>query len=427
MTSSRVRVEFGRDARPTTTIQPQSMGFHVLAKPSGAICNLDCTYCFFLEKADLYPGGHFRMEPTVLERYLAQLLEIQRGPEITIAWQGGEPTLLGVEWFRHAVEVATRVAPAGTVLQHTIQTNATLITDEWAEFFVSHGFLVGVSIDGPPSLHDVYRVDKRGRPTAHRVVEGLRILQRHGVEVNALVTVNAANEDHGLEVYRYLRDELQLSYFQLIPIVELVDGKISDRSVAPAKWGMFLNEVFEEWLRHDVGTVFVSMIDAALAPLVGAPAGMCIFAETCGDAVALEHNGDLYSCDHFVDPEHLLGNIQTTHLADLVASPQQRNFGLEKREGLPSQCRRCPVLSQCRGECPKNRTERSVDGEANLNYLCEGYLGFFSHVNPVLRMMATALLNGGYADEIPDVLFNGPLEDPCPCQSGRPRGECHRR
>ena len=367
------------------------------------------------------------MERSILERYLEQLLEIQRGPEITISWQGGEPTLLGVEWFRHAVEVANRVAPIGTVLHHTIQTNATLITDEWAEFFASHDFLVGVSIDGPPSMHDVYRVDKRGRPTAHRVVEGLRILQRHGVEVNALVTVNAANQDHGVEVYRYLRDDLQFKYLQLIPIVELVDGTTTDRSVNPAKWGHFLREVFDEWLRHDVGSVFVSMIDSALAPLVGAPAGMCIFAETCGDALALEHNGDLYSCDHFVDPEHLLGNIQTTHLADLVASSQQRTFGLEKRDGLPAQCQRCPVLTQCRGECPKNRTERSVDGEANLNYLCEGYLNFFTSVNPVLKMMASALLRGGYADEIPEKLFNGPLEELCPCQSGQSRGNCHRR
>jgi uncharacterized protein len=420
-------VTFLRKDQPTTTVRPNSLAFHVLAKPSGAICNLDCTYCFFLDKADLYPDSIFRMELPVLRAYLTQLFEVTAGDEITISWQGGEPTLLGKAWFERAVELANSLKPPRVRLLHTMQTNATLIDDDWAQLLAKHQFLVGVSIDGPPALHDAFRVDKKGGPTSDRVLRGLKALQRRGVEVNALVTVNSANMDHGLEVYRYFRDELQLRYFQFIPIVEHTDGVISAESVTPQGWGSFLTTVFDEWFRHDVGEVYVSMIDAALAPLVGAPAGMCIFAETCGDAIALEHNGDVYSCDHFVDPEHLLGNVLSNHLGDLVTSAAQRGFGRAKKSTLPSQCTTCPVLSQCRGECPKNRLFPSETGDGAINYLCAGYLQYFTHANPVLKLMARQLMAGGYADEVPELVFSAPADQRCPCGSGTPRGVCHLR
>ena len=398
--------------------------FHVLAKPSGPICNLDCTYCFFLSKEALYPGDRFRMTDAVLEAYIRQLLEAHTAPEVTIAWQGGEPTLMGVDFFRRAIELAERHRRPGQVLQHTMQTNATLLTDEWCALLREHGFLVGVSIDGPQELHDTYRVDKRGAPTFDKVIAGLRLLQQHAVDVNVLCTVNAANQDHPLDVYRFFRDDLGLRHVQLIPIVEQDD---LSRSVDPVKWGEFLIAVFEEWVRHDVGSVYVQMFDAALASWVGAPASMCIFGETCGNALALEHNGDLYSCDHFVDPPYLLGNILHTQMVELVASPQQRAFGDAKRDTLPRYCVECPVRFACNGECPKNRFSTTPDGEPGLNYLCAGYRSFFLHVDGVMRLMADRLRAGGFADEVMTTLRTAPRNEPCPCGSGRKAKVCHAR
>ena len=398
--------------------------FHVLAKPSGPICNLDCTYCFFLSKEALYPGDRFRMTDEVLEAYIRQLLEAHTAPEVTIAWQGGEPTLMGVDFFRRAIELAERYRRPGQVLQHTMQTNATLLTDEWCALLREHGFLVGLSIDGPPALHDTYRVDKRGAPTFDKVIAGLRLLQQHAVDVNVLCTVNAANQDHPLDVYRFFRDDLGLRHVQLIPIVEQDD---LSRSVDPEKWGAFLIAVFEEWVRHDVGSVYVQMFDAALASWVGAPASMCIFGETCGNALALEHNGDLYSCDHFVDPPYLLGNILHTQMVELVASPQQRAFGDAKRDTLPRYCVECPVRFACNGECPKNRFTTTPDGEPGLNYLCAGYRAFFLHVDGVMRLMAARLRAGGFADEVMTTLRTAPRNEPCPCGSGRKAKVCHAR
>jgi uncharacterized protein len=291
---------------------------------------------------------------------------------------------------------------------------------------------VGVSIDGPPELHDVYRVDKRGNPTFEKVRRGWDLLRSHGVDANVLCTVNAANQAHPLDVYRFLRDELGARHVQLIPIVErdndtgFQEGDaVTERSVAPDAWGRFLIAVFDEWLVHDVGTVFVQMFDAALASWVGVGAAMCIFAETCGDAVALEHNGDLYSCDHFVEPRHLLGNIAETHMVELLASPQQRAFGAAKRDTLPRQCRECDVRFACQGECPKNRFTLTPDGEAGLNYLCEGYLAFFHHVDGPMRLMADLLRRGRSADEVMGILARAPRNEPCPCGSGHKAKYCH--
>jgi uncharacterized protein len=409
-------------------------GFHVLAKPTGAICNLDCEYCFFLSKEALYPGDRFRMADDLLDAYLRQLLESQRVPEVTVAWQGGEPTLMGVDFFRRAVELAERYRRPDQVVHHTIQTNATLLTDEWCELLAAHDFLVGVSIDGPRELHDRYRVDKRGGPTFDKVVAGLDLLKRHGVEWNVLATVNAANQDHPLDFYRFFRDDLGARFIQLIPIVErdndtgFQEGDtVTDRSVEPEAWGRFLIAVFDEWVRRDVGEVFVSHFDAALASWLGVRPAMCVFGETCGDAVALEHNGDLYSCDHFVEPAHLVGNIGRTHLVELMASPRQRSFGEAKRDTLPNQCRVCDVRFACHGECPKNRFVLTADGEPGLNYLCAGYLSFFHHVDGPMRLMADLLRRGRYADEVMTVLASAPRNEPCPCGSGVKAKWCHQR
>ena len=410
----------------------KAASFHVLAKPTGPICNLDCEYCFFLSKESLYPGDTFRMGDELARTYVRQLLESQAGPEATIAWQGGEPTLMGVDFFRRCVALADEYRRADQSVTHTIQTNATLLTDEWAEMLAEHRFLVGVSIDGPAEMHDRYRVDKKGRPTFAKVMRGVELLNRHGVDWNVLCTVNAANQHAPLEVYRFFRDDLDATHVQLIPVVERDNDSgfqegdtVTERSVAPEAWGRFLIGVFDEWVTRDVGTVFVNHFDAALASWLGLAPALCIFRETCGDAVALEHNGDLYSCDHFVEPAHLVGNITTTRMGDLVASPQQRAFGAAKRDGLPEYCRRCDVRFACNGECPKNRFAVTPDGEAGLNYLCEGYKAFFGHADALMRIMADRLRGGGYADEVMGVLAAAGRNDPCPCGSGRKAKLCH--
>jgi len=431
MTAARTRVvPSGRTGPPSTVRTP----FHVLAKPSGPICNLDCEYCFFLSKEALYPGDRFRMGDDVLADYLRQYLACQPDGPVTVAWQGGEPTLMGVEFFRRAVSLAEEARRPGQSLQHTIQTNGTLLNDAWCELLAERGFLVGISIDGPPDVHDRFRVDKRGGPTSAKVLRGLRLLQAHDVAVNVLCTVHAANQDRPLDVYRYLRDDLGVTHIQFIPIVERENetgfqegDTVTDRSVEPAAWGAFLEAVFDEWVVRDVGTVFVQMFDAALASWCELPSSLCIFRETCGDALALEHNGDLYSCDHFVEPDHLLGNITTTTMVDLVTSPKQRAFGQAKLDTLPGYCRTCEVRFACNGECPRNRFTRTPDGEDGLNYLCAGYKSFFTHVDGPMRLMADLVRSGRFADEIRDVFRSAGRNEPCPCGSGRKAKVCHRR
>ena len=369
--------------------------FHVLAKPTGAICNLDCTYCFYLEKEELYAGSEFRMGDDVLRQYLSQLLGPYSGPEVTVSWQGGEPTLMGVDFFRRVVALVEELRRPRQRVEHTIQTNATLIDDEWAAFLAEADVLVGVSVDGPREVHDAYRVDKGGKSTFDRVMRGLERLRAHGVRWNALTTVNRANESRGLEVYRFLRDEAGADFMQFIPIVERDDDVVSAVSVTPDGYGRFLIEVFDEWVRRDVGDVFVQMFESTLASFVGVPGSLCVHSETCGTSVALEHTGDVYSCDHFVSPEHLLGNVRSAQLVDLVVSPQQRAFGLAKRDGLPAQCRSCSVRFACHGGCPKDRFTPSVDGEDGLNYLCPSFLAYFGHVDLPMRHMAASLRAGG--------------------------------
>jgi len=404
--------------------------FHLLAKPTGAICNLDCEYCFFLTKEQLYPGSKFRMTDDLQETYIQQLLASHQTPEVTIAWQGGEPTLMGLEFFQRSIELVEKHKKPGQQVSHTIQTNGTKLDDAWAIFFKQNNFLVGLSVDGPQPLHDTYRVDKRGRGTFDQVMAGYRVLQKHKVDVNILCTVNAANGDHALEVYRFFRDKLKAEFIQFIPIIERMneDGstliqagnQVSDRSVKPEQFGQFLITVFDEWARRDVGKVFIQHFDAALANWVGLPPSVCIFSKTCGNALALEHNGDLYCCDHFVEPDYKLGNIQDTPMIELIASDRQRQFGQDKLDTLPQYCRDCSVRFACNGGCPKNRFTTTPDGEPGLNYLCAGYKAFFTHIDQPMKQMANLLRQGRYADEVMELIAKG--EGRKPGHSKKPLG-----
>jgi uncharacterized protein len=369
--------------------------YHALIKPTGAVCNLDCAYCFYLSKEELYPGSDFRMSLETLEQYIRQLTESHPGPEIPIAWQGGEPTLMGLDFFRRMVRIAERWKQPGQEIQYSIQTNGILLNDEWAAFFHENRFLVGISVDGPAELHDRYRKDKGGAATHQRVIRGLDFLKKHRVDHNILCTVNAFNSLHALKVYRYFRDTLQTQYIQFIPIVERIQetNTAGTFSVTAEQWGKFLSEVFDEWVRQDVGKVFITIFEDALANWMGIPAGTCIFNPTCGLALALEHTGDLYSCDHFVGPKYLLGNIGKIPLEEMVNSEFQLKFGHEKKATLPKYCRECSVQFACNGECPKNRFITTPDGEAGLNYLCKGYKHFFQHIDPPMRFMENELQN----------------------------------
>ena len=384
--------------------------FHVMVKPRGAICDLDCAYCYYLDRSDLYPGSDFRMSSEVLEEFTRAYLEGQASPEVVFGWQGGEPTLMGLDFFRRAVELQRRYAPPGVRVLNTIQTNGVSLDDGWCAFFREHEFLVGISVDGPAPLHDAYRLDRGGKPTHARVMAGAERLRAHGVAFNVLTTVHAANAAHPLRVYEYLRDEVGARFMQFIPVVEpdpSGSAPVTDRTVTAAAYGRFLCEIFDHWVRRDVGSVFVQIFDVALAAWVGRPAGLCVFEETCGRALALEHNGDVYACDHYVDPGHRLGNLLRTELPVLAGSPGQRAFGRSKKDALPRYCRECEVRFACNGGCPKNRISAAPDGESGLNWLCEGYRAFFNHVRPGMNHMARALGEGRPPAGIMDVLAVG--------------------
>ena len=330
----------------TATIPPR---IHVLAKPTGSKCNLDCAYCFYLKKEKLYPDSRFRMTDEVLETYIRQLIESHQSNTVTVAWQGGEPTMMGLDFFRKAIAYQKKHARPGMTFENTLQTNGTTLTDEWCEFLKENDYLIGISIDGPRELHDTYRVTRDGRPTFDHVMRGLRLLQKHDVDYNVLVSVNRINADHPLEVYRFFRDEVKTDWLQFIPVVERVDGgevspflkgtAVSERSVTPEQWGHFLTTIFDEWVRNDVGRLFVQTFEAAVRNWMGLPSGMCVFDPTCGHGLAIEHNGDLYACDHFVEPDYLLGNVMQNHMTELAGSEQQVKFGRDKLDSLPTACR----------------------------------------------------------------------------------------
>jgi uncharacterized protein len=398
---------------PPNTVKAGSP-FHLLAKPVGSLCNLNCSYCFYLEKAHLYPDvKNFRMTPEVLETYVRDYIAAQPGPLVSFAWQGGEPTLLGVDFFRQALVLQERYA-AGKRIENAIQTNGVLLDDTWGEFLAANHFLVGISIDGPRELHDAYRVGKGGEPTFDRVMAGIGILKRHGVEFNTLTTVHRKNSAHALLVYRFLR-KIGSGYIQFIPIVERaaaehastpglwlapppdhadsadLDAQVTPWTVRPVDFGRFLCTIFDEWVQHDVGRIFVQQFDAALANWAGEPPGVCVFSEKCGRALAIEHNGDVYSCDHYVYPAYKLGNIREQSLGTLADLPVQQQFGEAKSSTLPRYCRECPVRFACHGECPKHRFLATPHGEPGLNYLCAGYKKFFMHIDAPMKTMAVLL------------------------------------
>lgn len=402
-----------------------SRPFHLLAKPTGAACNLDCTYCFFLSKDALYPEGSSRMSSSTLEAYIGQLIDAQPDGEVNVAWQGGEPTLMGVEFFRRALTLAETSKRPNQTLIHTVQTNGTLLDSDWIALFGEFGVLVGLSIDGPADMHDRFRVAKNGAPTHAAVESAWFDLRKVGIDTNVLCSLSTANVDRPLDVYRYFRDDLGAEHLQFIPIVERADSLtleiaekgwsdrpgrrrilyqqrgdlVTSRSISGRQYGDFLVAVYDEWIRHDVGRVFVNLFDVTLGSHLGLHT-LCVHSPTCGDALALEHNGDVYSCDHFVEPDHLLGNVHETPLRFLVDDPRQIAFGRHKQSSLPRMCRECDVLFACHGGCPKDRFAVTPDGDSGLNHLCDGYLKFFRHTRPSMQTMAQLVATGRYADEI---------------------------
>jgi uncharacterized protein len=427
--------------------------FHVLAKPIGPICNLDCKYCFYLEKESLYPNvAKWAMPEDVLESYIRQYIEAHDTAVVNFAWQGGEPTLLGVDYFRKLVEIQRRYAN-GKQIQNAFQTNGVLLNDAWAELFKENGFLIGLSIDGPRALHDTYRVDKGGQPTFDKVMRGMEVLKRYSIDFNTLTTVHRGNADKPLEVYRFLRDNGS-GFIQFIPIVERIanqattDGlqlisanflgaaRVAPWSVDPRQFGLFLCAIFDEWVRRDVGRVFVQLFDVSLEMWAGLEASLCVFRRQCGAALAIEHCGDVYSCDHFVYPENRLGNIMDSPLESLVNSDQQQSFGEAKETTLPKYCRECDVRFACNGECPKHRFLTTPDGEPGLNYLCAGYKVFFHHIDAYMRFMAAELaahrapanvMQWIAKRETQQALQKAGRNDPCPCGSGKKFKHCHGR
>ncbi len=425
--------------------------FHMMTKPSGPICNLDCQYCFYLEKERLYPGTtDWGMSDAVLESFIQQHIAAHSPqPVVSFAWQGGEPTLRGVEFFERVVALQRRHA-GGRAIENAIQTNGILIDARWCQFLAEHRFLVGLSIDGPEDLHDRYRRDRGGRPTFAAVMRALGLLKAHQVSFNTLTVVNRENVTRPLDVYRFLRDTGS-GFIQFIPVVErvaeapapdalsLLDpddrarAHVTAWSVDPVAYGEFLVTIFEEWVRRDVGRVFVQQFDVALESWSGLEASLCVFRETCGRALALEHNGDVYSCDHYVYPQYRLGNLMNESLGAMVDSPAQQAFGDAKRDRLPVECQQCDVRFACHGECPKHRFVPSRDGSRDLNYLCAAYKRFFHHIDEPMEFMANELacrrppanVMGWTAERDRAAAFRAAgRNDRCPCGSGKKFKQC---
>jgi len=412
--------------------------FHILAKPIGARCNLKCDYCFYLEKEDLYSqGNEFRMSPEVLESFIKQKIETHQVDMVHFTWQGGEPTLLGLDFFKQVLALQEKYAH-GKQIQNAFQTNGVLLNDDWGAFLATNNFLVGLSVDGPELLHDQYRKTSTGRGSYAKVMAGLEILKKHKVEFNTLTVVQAGNVEHADEVYNSLK-EIGSKFWQFIPVVERLrpDGTLAppeDRaiypmvpwSVDPEKYGSFMDRIFQRWVREDVGQVFIQTFESALANQIGVNPGVCVWNKTCGTALAIEHDGDLYPCDHYVFPQYKLGNILDVPLIDLIHDPKQRKFGAEKLTHLPQMCLDCEVLDLCHGECPKHRFVGGEDDEKYLNYLCPAYKHFFSTIRPELGVLAELLEIGQPTENIMEWMIEKDAgfpslkpqpEDPCPCGS----------
>ena len=386
---------------------PFAKPLYVMLKPAGAHCNLACKYCYYLEKNNLYQNSHRHlMTDEMLEQFTREYIEAQTMPQVLFTWHGGEPLMRSIDFYKKALELQKKYAH-GKQIDNVIQTNGTLLTDEWCEFFAQNHWLVGISIDGPQEYHDHYRVTPAGKPSWEKVMQGISLLKKHRVEWNAMAVVNAYNAEHPLEFYHFFRDN-GCQYLQFTPIVERLteheDGRtlasladdreipLADASVTPEQWGNFLCTIFDDWVRHDVGKMFVEIFDCTLANWMGVLPGICAYSKECGHAGVMEHNGDVYSCDHFVFPEYKLGNIREKSLIDMLYGEKQQAFSRLKHTSLPRQCKECDMEFACHGECPKNRFEKDKYGEPGLNYLCQGYYQYYSHVAPYMDFMKRELL-----------------------------------
>ena len=400
---------------------PFAKPLYVMLKPAGAHCNLACKYCYYLEKNNLYQNSHRHlMTNEMLEQFTREYIEAQTMPQVLFTWHGGEPLMRSIDFYKKALELQKKYAH-GKQIDNVIQTNGTLLTDEWCEFFAKNHWLVGISIDGPQEYHDHYRVTPAGKPSWEKVMQGIQLLKKHHVEWNAMAVVNAYNAEHPLEFYHFFRDN-GCQYLQFTPIVERLteheDGRtlasladdreipLADASVTPAQWGNFLCTIFDDWVRHDVGKTFVEIFDCTLANWMGVLPGICAYSKECGHAGVMEHNGDVYSCDHFVFPEYKLGNIREQSLIDMLYGEKQQAFSRLKHTSLPRQCKECDMEFACHGECPKNRFEKDKYGEPGLNYLCQGYYQYYTHVAPYMDFMKRELLAQRPPANIMNVLKN---------------------
>jgi uncharacterized protein len=425
--------------------------FHVMLKPAGSSCNLDCTYCYYLEKKKLYQSAaDYKMSDELLEEFVKQFIDANQVPVVTFTWQGGEPTLMGLDFYKKAIALQKKYAN-GKTIENSFQTNGTRLNDEWCKFFHDNKILIGISIDGPEHNHDHYRKTSSGRPTFKMVMGGIEMLLKHSVEFNTLSCVNDYNVHFASETYRFLKS-IGSVFLQFLPVVErrvmvetanslnlvannyLKEAIVTDWSVNGKDFGKFLTTIFDEWVRGDVSRYYVQIFDATLANWVGEMPGICVFSETCGDALVMEHNGDLYSCDHFVYPEYKVGNLLEKPITDIVKSRQQFDFGIGKRNSLPGYCLRCNVRFACHGECPKHRFLYSPDGEYGLNYLCEGYRMYFNHVEPYMDYMTKEFQNKRAPANVMKWIINRENQvvkpstpgrnDLCPCGSGKKFKNC---
>lgn len=387
---------------------PFAKPLYVMLKPAGAHCNLACKYCYYLEKNKLYPTAQRHlMSDEMLEQFTREYIEAQTMNQVLFTWHGGEPLLRSIDFYRKALSLQQKYA-GGRRIDNVIQTNGTLLTDEWCEFFAQNHWLVGISIDGPQPDHDHYRLTAAGKPSWQKVMQGIKLLKKHGVEWNAMAVVNAYNANHPLEFYRFFKEN-GCQFLQFTPIVERLtrheDGRtlasladkdeisLSEASVAPEQWGYFLSAIFDEWVRKDVGKIFVEIFDCTLANWMGGSPGICAYSKECGHAGVMEHNGDVYSCDHFVFPEYKLGNIRDHSLIDMLYGEQQQEFSRLKHSSLPRQCKECDMEFACHGECPKNRFMKDKYGDSGLNYLCPGYYHYYQHVAPYMDYMKQELMS----------------------------------
>ncbi len=409
-----------------------SREFQIFAKPVGSICNLDCEYCYYLKKEQLYPKGElFRMSDDLLEEYILQHINAFPGPVIGFSWHGGEPTLLGLDYFRKIVALQRKHQPPNCRITNGIQTNGTFLDEEWCRFLAEEGFAVGLSLDGPPQLHDCYRLTKGHEPTHSQALQGYERLRRYRIPADILCVVHARNVQSPSRVYRFFK-QINARYIGFLPLVEPnLEGGISDCTVPAEAWGAFLCTIFDEWMNRDIGRVKVQIIEEVARTALGQEPALCIFRKTCGDIPVIEHNGDFFPCDHFVDAEHRLGNIRERPLVELLESKEQRAFGEAKFKTLPRYCRVCEVQAWCRGGCPKDRFLETPDGERGLNYLCPGYKKFFTHCRPFITELAALGRRQPFEKEKP-LVRTGKIQvnpqigrnDPCPCGSGRKYKKC---